>query len=195
MGPAEEEHAAAVTLADELLPVYDVRTRHAITVAAPASAVWAALHRADFASAWYVRGLLMLRGLRRPTEARRLTLDRLIAGGFIALGERAGREIALGLIGRFWTPSGGRVRVTPGAFRAFASRGNANRDTRGLHGRGQSSTLPSLLAHRPALQRVDPPRDARRRRAGGRACEIHAPCIVSAHERAVLSDRRSAPDP
>ena len=125
MGPAEEEHAAAVTLADELLPVYDVRTRHAITVAAPASAVWAALHRADFASAWYVRGLLMLRGLRRPTEARRLTLDRLIAGGFIVLGERAGREIALGLIGRFWTPSGGRVRVTPGAFRAFASRGNA----------------------------------------------------------------------
>jgi hypothetical protein len=122
---ADETSPGRVTLADELLPAYDVRTRHAVTVAAPASAVWAALHRADFASAWYVRALLMLRGLRRPAGAQRLTLERLVAGGFIPLGRRAGRELALGLVARPWTPSGGRVRVTPGAFRDFAVRGNA----------------------------------------------------------------------
>jgi hypothetical protein len=116
----------AGTLADDYLPAYDVVMRHAVSVAAPAPTVWAALHRADFADAWYVRALLALRGLRRPGSAsRRLTLDRLVDGGFIALGERAGREFALGLVGRFWMPSGGRVKVRPDAFRDFAEPGNA----------------------------------------------------------------------
>src|SRR5437762_12492080 len=91
--------------------------RHAVRVPAPAPAVWAALHRADFGGAWYVRALLVLRGLRRPRGGQRLTLDRLVRGGFIPLGERAGREDALGLIGRIWLASGGRVTATAGEFR------------------------------------------------------------------------------
>ena len=55
------------SLADELLPAYDVLMHHAIDVAAPAPVVWDALHRADFAAAWYVRALLMLRG---PVERK-----------------------------------------------------------------------------------------------------------------------------
>jgi len=113
------------SLADELLPEFDVVMRHAVDVAAPPSVVWDALHRADFAGAWYVRTLLVVRGLRRPARAHRLTLERLVEGGFIPLGERAGREVALGLVGRFWLPSGGRVRLTPDQFRAFAEPGNA----------------------------------------------------------------------
>ena len=113
------------SLADELLPAYDVIMRHAIDVAAPPPVVWEALHRADFTAAWYVRALLVLRGLRRPASADRLTLDRLVAGAFIPLGERGGREIALGLVGRFWLPSGGRVKLTPDAFRRFAEPGYA----------------------------------------------------------------------
>lgn len=112
-------------LADEFLPVYDVIMRHTVSVAAPASVVWTALHRADFAGAWYVRALLILRGLRRPAQRDRLTLDRLARGAFIPLGEREGREIALGLVGRFWTPSGGRVTVTPEDFKRFATLGHA----------------------------------------------------------------------
>ena len=104
-------------LADEYLPAYDIVMRHAVRVPAPAPAVWAALHRADFGGAWYVRALLALRGLRRPRGGQRLTLDRLVRGGFIPLGERAGREVALGLIGRFWLPSGGRVTATAEEFR------------------------------------------------------------------------------
>ena len=53
--------------------------------------------------------LLILRGLRRRAQRDRLTLDRLVRGVFIPLGEREGREIALGLVGRFWTPSAGGV--------------------------------------------------------------------------------------
>ena len=114
-----------LSLADEQLPAYDVVMRHAIDVAAPTAAVWAALHRADFADAWYVRALLVLRGLRQPGRVERLTFERLVEGGFIPLGERAGREIALGLVGRFWLPSGGRVRLTPVQFRGFAQPGYA----------------------------------------------------------------------
>ena len=114
-----------LALADDFLPVYDVVMRHAVTVPAPASAVWQALHRADFASAWYVRALLILRGLRRPGHARRVTLNRLLEGEFVKLGERPGHELALGLVGRFWTVSGGRVRVTPEDFTTFAQPGYA----------------------------------------------------------------------
>ncbi len=113
------------SLADDFLPVFDVVMRHAVDVAAPAPVVWDALQRADFADAWYVRALLMLRGLRRPGRAERLTLERLIAGSFIPLAERPGRAIALGVVGRFWTPSGGRVRVRPAEFQGFATPGYA----------------------------------------------------------------------
>jgi hypothetical protein len=112
-------------LGDEFLPVFDIVMRHAVSVAAPAAAVWDALHRADFFGAWYVRALLMLRGLRGPTQTDRLTLDRLVRGGFVPLGERVGHEIALGLVGRFWTPSGGRVTVSPEDFKGFARPGHA----------------------------------------------------------------------
>src|SRR2546429_7537806 len=83
--------SVAGTLADDYLPAYDVLMRHAVRVAAPAPAVWAALHRADFAGAWYVRALLALRGLRRPAQVHRLTLDRLVARGFLPPGARGGR--------------------------------------------------------------------------------------------------------
>ncbi|HEV8587079.1 MAG TPA: hypothetical protein VGT02_19115 [Methylomirabilota bacterium] len=115
----------ARSLADDFLPSFDVVMRHGVDVAAPAPVVWAALHRADFASAWYVRALLTLRGLRRPGSVRRITLDRLVANGFIPLGERAGQEVALGLVGRFWRPSGGRVRVRPEEFTGFTTPGYA----------------------------------------------------------------------
>src|SRR5207253_136706 len=99
-------------VAPGLVRVRDPKTGVTLALPAPAPAVWAALHRADFGGAWYVRALLALRGLRRPRGAPRLTLDRLVRGGFIPLGERAGREVALGLVGRFWLLSGGRVTAT-----------------------------------------------------------------------------------
>lgn len=164
--------------------------RHAVSVAAPAPAVWEALHRADFAGAWYVRALLMLRGLGRPGRGGRLTLARMVDGGFIPLGERPGREVAFGLVGRFWTPRGGRVNHAQGVQRLRAagpregrvdvfgggpaSGYNAadDRDARGVRGRGEPPALPPLLAGRPALQRVDPHGDAERRRPRGDARRV-----------------------
>jgi len=115
-----------VTLADEHLPVYDVVMRHERRLAVPAPAAWAALKRADLGGSPVTRALLALRGLRRPGAARRrLTLAALANAGFVPLGERPGREVVFGLVGRFWTPSGGRLRVTAAEFREFARPGYA----------------------------------------------------------------------
>jgi hypothetical protein len=114
-----------VTLADLHLPSYDVVMRHHLRVDAPAAQAWAALHRADLGSSRLTRALLTLRGLRRPRATRRVTLDSLAGGGFIPLGEQPGREVVFGLVGRFWTLSGGRVVVPPADFRAFARPGYA----------------------------------------------------------------------
>src|SRR5688500_9477336 len=99
--------------------------RHERRVAVPAPAVWAALQRADLGRSRLTRVLLALRGLRRPGATRRLTLATLPESGFVPLGERSGHEVAFGLVGRFWTPSGGRVRVTPAEFREFRLPGYA----------------------------------------------------------------------
>jgi hypothetical protein len=114
-----------VTLADVHLPVYEVRMRHEARVAVSGPEAWAALHRADLGDSWITRMLLALRGLRRPRATRRLTLEGLRGAGFIPLGERPGREIAFGLVGRFWTPSGGRIALAPQEFRDFARPGYA----------------------------------------------------------------------
>ena len=99
--------------------------RHQRRVAVPAAVAWSALQRADLGRSPVTRTLLTLRGLRRPGASRRLTLAALAETGFLPLGERPGHEVAFGLVGRFWTPSGGRVRVTPGEFRDFTRPGYA----------------------------------------------------------------------
>jgi hypothetical protein len=132
----------APTLADEFLPTFEFVTAHARDIAAPAPVVWSALHHANLASAWYVGALLTLRGLRRPGSVRQITLESLVAdGGFTLLAERPGQEVALGLVGRFWMPSGGRIKVAPAHFRAFAEPGYAKAVwTFALEPRGPAAT-------------------------------------------------------
>jgi hypothetical protein len=114
-----------VTLADRFLPRYDVVMRHHRRVAVAPGEAWAAIHRADLGRPALIRTLLALRGLRAPWSARPLTLASLPRAGFIPLAEEPGRELALGLVGRFWTLSGGRIAVAPEAFREFAQPGYA----------------------------------------------------------------------
>jgi hypothetical protein len=114
-----------VTLADQYMPIYDVVMRHRRAVPVTPAAAWSALQRADLGDSPVTRVLLTLRGLRRPGTRRRLTLAALPGAGFVPLGERVGREVAFGLVGRFWTPSGGRIAVTPEEFPDFSRPGYA----------------------------------------------------------------------
>ena len=84
-------------------------------VAAAPDVVDRAARSVDLGGAPVVRFLLRLRGMRPDA----LRLDALGQSGFRTLADEPGREIVLGLIGRFWTPSGGLCRGDADDFVAF----------------------------------------------------------------------------
>lgn len=120
-------------LLDEFLPDYDVADRHRVAVGASVGRVYDAVRALDMGGSAMIRTLFFLRELPALLTARNrggerrlgLTLDGLIGSGFVLLGERPGREILLGLVGRFWTPSGDLRRVRADEFRGFATPGYA----------------------------------------------------------------------
>ncbi|HEY0037623.1 MAG TPA: hypothetical protein VGB66_13090 [Longimicrobium sp.] len=122
-----------MSLIDRWMPQAEFSEFHATDVAAPPERAWAAVRELDLGRSWLVRSLFALRSLpalltRRPERGERAlgtTMDRLLDSGFVLLQEDAPREIVLGLVGRFWTPAGGIVRVTPDEFRAFDRPGMA----------------------------------------------------------------------
>jgi hypothetical protein len=123
---------AAHELIDEFMPIYDVSEYHETTVRAPINRVYDSVRTADLNRSLIVRLLVRLRGLphslSRGNQQRRpnLNLDALMKSGFVLLGEHHPNEIVLGLIGRFWTPAGGRCRVKDAeAFRDFDQSGYA----------------------------------------------------------------------
>ena len=67
----------------------------------------------------------------QPASARRgdaiatLTLDDAVRAGFVVLAEEPGREIVLGVAGRFWTISGTRMTIGREDFARHAERGTA----------------------------------------------------------------------
>jgi hypothetical protein len=119
-------------LIDELLPHFDEVERHERLVRAAPPAVYAALWRVDLLSSPIVRVLLMLRGApgallhpRRPARPRTVTLRQVLEHGFVLLGERPGREVALGVVGQFWTLTGERLKLDAAGFVAFDRPGYA----------------------------------------------------------------------
>jgi hypothetical protein len=119
-------------LIDEALPAFDDFERHEIEVGAAPARVYLAVRRLDLSASVPVRALFLVRGLpallsRLPLPVRGLglSLDDLLASGFVLLAERPDVEIVLGLVGRFWTPTGGIRRVTPAEFASFAEPGYA----------------------------------------------------------------------
>jgi hypothetical protein len=132
-------------LVDDFLPVYDVSDSVAVVVSADASRTWDTLMAADLIELGKRRPLVgalgalrvlpelvthLLHGEGMPTAPRELTLRDTAEipagdGGWVLLGERPGREIALGLIGKFWRPVIPYATVTPAAFRGFAEPGYA----------------------------------------------------------------------
>ena len=139
------------TLIDEFLPAYDVAERHQVEVSARIERVYDAVRSLNLGGSGVVRMLFWLRELPalflRPSSrgaAGRLglTLDALLNSGFVLLGERPNEELALGLVGRFWTPSGDIQRLTLKGFRDFQRRGYAKAVwTFSLSGRADGTTL------------------------------------------------------
>jgi hypothetical protein len=102
----------------DFLPEFDVIERHQILINAPVSQAYAALHSTNFGRPHLVRALLALRALpswllrrsRGQTSGaespKTLTLKTFLNYGFVLLSEDKEKEVVLGVVGRFWTPTG-----------------------------------------------------------------------------------------
>jgi hypothetical protein len=113
-------------LIDDFLPDYDVREQHRTKVSAPMDKVYAAVRRLDISRAKLSMLLFTLRGIPAGgITPSCFTLDDFLKMGFILLGERENEELLLGLVGRFWTPSGGLLRLVAKDFRGFDRPGYA----------------------------------------------------------------------
>lgn len=118
-----------MTLLEDWLPVHQFAERHSVWVAAPPPAVFDAVATTDLASSWVVRFLMGIRAvpaaLANPRAAWQrmhvrpgpVTLRRVMGYDFALLAEEPGRELVLGLEGRFWTPTGGLVPIDAQHFR------------------------------------------------------------------------------
>ncbi len=102
-----------------LMPEPDIVMRHVRGVHASPERVFAALSTVDFGKSGLLSLLFVLRGipallaapketldrLRKRKPGSALTLERLTKEGFGLVAEQAGREIVLGVTGRFWKAS------------------------------------------------------------------------------------------
>ena len=108
-------------LIERYLPRYDAIETHSIVIDAPRDAVWTTLRTGDIGSSWIVKLLMGLRMLfagrrdrRDATEAT--TIDRMERHGFGILDEEPGRELVIGIHGRFWRPTGNTLPFDRDAF-------------------------------------------------------------------------------
>jgi hypothetical protein len=119
-------------LLDEILGDYAWSERHAIDVAAPRAAVLDAVRALTADEMPLVRALMAVRSLpsrlrrrrRRPTGPARPVVEELTRSGFFPLGEDSGRELVVGIVGRFWQPCPVHAEIASAdAFRAFDAPG------------------------------------------------------------------------
>lgn len=119
-------------LLDGQLKHYDVVERHQTVVAASREATCRGVHEVDFVRTLMsvVRSVLEMRDVPPSIQelARRaehlppdttFTLADVTAGVFVPLGERRGRSIILGAIGKLWMPHVAFVSLGPHEFGEF----------------------------------------------------------------------------
>jgi hypothetical protein len=109
-------------LLDRFIPHGDFSERHDIGVDAPATTAWNAVRNVDLGEDPIIRGLLKLRGMR---PGKRLSLDDVSQFGFVMLGEEPGVEIVLGVVGKFWRPTGNVHPIEAERFTRFDDEGFA----------------------------------------------------------------------
>jgi hypothetical protein len=115
-----------LTLLDNIIPDYDASSRHTILVRARPADVYEVAREADLGRSLLVRVLVAIRAFpavlatvvrghgRRVDQPSHKTVGRI---AFTLIDEAPGQEFVLGIMGRFWTPTGQVVASTPDQFR------------------------------------------------------------------------------
>jgi len=113
---------------DRFLPDYDVHEVHSIRVRAQPLAIHRALFEVTANEVWLFRALMTVRGLgARGADGSRPIVEGAQAGGFAILLDEPGRELVLGVMGRFWQLRQRSIRRigSPAEFVSFAEPGYA----------------------------------------------------------------------
>lgn len=108
-------------LIDDVLSKWDAREYHEIRVATDAGRVYEAIRTTDFSRSVVIRTLFRLRGM--PPKATRI--GGLEDAGFVLVAETPDEEFVLGLVGKFWTLTGGIKKIPGPAFSRFERPGFA----------------------------------------------------------------------
>lgn len=109
------------------MPRYDVHEVHSLWVPAEPAAAYAAILAVSASEVRLFGPLMLLRTAGRSRlafEGRGPLIEEMKGAGFVELGARAGEEIVLGAIGRFWSPLGNRP-VPTSDFARFSEPGYA----------------------------------------------------------------------
>ena len=110
-------------LLDKFLPTFDVHARYQTLLSAPPERVYPLVLDLDWSRSPLVRWLVLLRGLGKGKI--KLTQTNPQKPGFRVLAEEPGRELVVGMVGRFWLPAAEVQRVSPDEFIHFARQGHA----------------------------------------------------------------------
>jgi hypothetical protein len=111
-------------LLDQFAPRPHFRASYRIDVGVSADEAYRAIWATDFGASSVIRALILLRNLPSLLLHRKealpvgrcLTLQTIIDNGFGCLAESPGREVVLGLVGRFWRPTGNLEPFRPEYF-------------------------------------------------------------------------------
>ena len=120
-------------LIDSFAPNPDAVETHRIAINASPDVVYRALWTADLGRSLIIKFLLALRSLpeftlhpcQRLPQDRKIRLQTLIDAGFGVLAEQPGKEIVLGVTGRFWRPMGNLSPFNRADFDAPVAQGLA----------------------------------------------------------------------
>jgi hypothetical protein len=116
-------------LIDEFMPNFDFSEKHETVVRASAEKVYAAVNSFDFNESMVIRLLFLLRGLASKSVCdaggQVFTLHDMTKFDFVVLGGKPNEEILLGLVGKFWKPTGDLRKLKAGDFLAFDENGYA----------------------------------------------------------------------
>ena len=118
----------AVRLLDRWMPDYDVHEVHSTRVRARPLDIHRVLFEVTADEVWLFRALMTVCGLgARRADGSRPLLETAQAGGFAVLADEPGRELVLGVMGRFWRLRQRSIRPigSPAEFASFAEPGFA----------------------------------------------------------------------
>jgi hypothetical protein len=124
-GTCEEERTRNFTLLDQFIPKFDVRTRHQITIHAPAEMVFDTARDFDMESIFVIRAIFWLRSLvlgAKMQRARRSTglVTEMLDLGWGRLAEEPNRFFVAGAACQPWQADVAFSPVPPDQFPTFA---------------------------------------------------------------------------